>query len=355
MSIKELIGIALTALESNFTTLGKPYKLNYAITYRCNSRCLTCNIWKHYPEPKEELSLDEVREFAKKNRSFRWLTLTGGEPFLRNDIVDIVRAFKDNSVGLYLLTIPTNSLCSPDKIAAQIEEMIKMGIPRIVITLSLDGNRELHDSVRGIKGNYDRAIALFKRLSELHKAHPGFSVMFGYTISRINQGHLEETYQSVKQEIPWITHNDFHINLAQQSDNYYNNSGENILADRKIAMDELSGAFKEMKINSPMSMVEHAFIKGLISFAKTGKAPMRCRSLDASLFLDSNGSVYPSIMWNRKIANIHDTGYDLSGIWRGAEAAEIRRLIREGKEPVNWTSCEAYQAILGNMPSMLVP
>ena len=79
---------------SNFRRLKKPYKLNFAITMWCQSRCLTCNIWQI--KPKDELTLDEIREFAKKNTSFRWVGLTGGEPFLRSDIVDIAKAFKES-------------------------------------------------------------------------------------------------------------------------------------------------------------------------------------------------------------------------------------------------------------------
>jgi Fe-coproporphyrin III synthase len=352
MAAREFLGLGLTALESNLTALAKPYKLNYAVTYRCNSRCRTCNIWLQ--TPKDELTLEEVRKFAKKNDSFRWLSLTGGEPFLRSDLLGIVGAFKENFPGLYLLTIPTNSLCSLDKEVAQIEEMLEMGIPAIAITVSLDGNREFHDKVRGVPGNYDKAISLFKRLSELRKTHPNLSPVFGYTISRINQGHFQETFESVKREIPGITHNDFHINLAQLSDNYYRNSGEAILADKQVALNELAYLFRNMRRGSLMSRVEYAFIRGLIGFAKTGKPPMRGKGLDASLFLDSVGNVYPSIMWNRKIANLREIDYDLGRVWHGREANEIRKTIREGKDPANWTSCEAYQSIVGNVMSVLV-
>lgn len=351
MAAKEFIGLGLAALRSNFTALERPYKLNYAVTYRCNSRCRTCNIWKQ--QPKDELTLDEVRKFAERNGSFRWISLTGGEPFLRGDLVEIVRAFKENSPGLYLLTIPTNSLCSLDKEASQVGEMLAMGVPKVAITVSLDGGREFHDRVRGIPGNYDRAIALFKRLSEMRREHPNLSPVFGYTISRINQGHLREAFESVKKDVPWVTHNDFHVNLAQLSDNYYRNTGEAILADRQAALDELAYLFRNMRKGSVMSRVEYAFVRGLMEFARTGRPPMRCRGLDASLFLDSAGNVYPSIMWNRKIANLREIDYDLAKVWHGEEAEGLRKLIREGRDPACWTSCEAYQSIVGNAVSLL--
>ena len=109
--IMKLLGLGMTALKSNFANLEKPYKLTFAITYRCQSRCLTCNIWQM--KPTNELGLDEIRKFAMAN-SFKWIEITGGEPFLRSDIVEVVKAFLEGSKDLYIVTIPTNSLTSHD-------------------------------------------------------------------------------------------------------------------------------------------------------------------------------------------------------------------------------------------------
>ncbi|MGI0100258.1 MAG: radical SAM/SPASM domain-containing protein [Candidatus Micrarchaeaceae archaeon] len=345
----EFMGLSYDALRSNFSRLNRPYKLNFAITLRCQSRCMTCNIWQI--RPTGELTTDEIREFAAKNRSFRWIGLTGGEPFLRSDIVDIVKAFKENSKGLYMLTIPTNSLCDSDMVVNRIREMLELKVPRIVITLSLDGNRETHDRVRGIPGNYDKVIGMYKSLMDLKMEHPNLSFVFGYTMSSMNQGRFQETYRDVRMEIPEVDYDDFHMNIAQLSNNYYrNNSDSAIIADRNVILGELYGMknAKRSKL-SPMQLVEDRFLDGLITFTETGKPPVKCRSLDASLFMDSFGNVYPSIMWDRKLANIRDIGYDLDKAWNSGEANEIRNIIEEGKDPVHWTSCEAYQSILGSM------
>ena len=81
---------------------------------------------------------------------------------------------------------------------------------------------------------------------------------------------------------------------------------------------------------------------------------MRSRSMEASLFMDSFGNIYPSIMWDRKIGNIKDANYDLSKLWNNDIAKEIRNEIKSGKEPSQWTSCEAYQTLTGNVLSLLV-
>ncbi len=350
--VNEFFGISLEALKSNFGKLSKPYKLNYAITMWCQSRCLTCNIWEI--KPKNELTIDEIRDFASKNTSFRWIALTGGEPFLRSDIVEIVKAFKEHSKGMYMLTIPTNSLCNPDKLEGQMRQILELKIPKVAITLSLDGHGELHDKIRGIPGNYKKVLENYRRFKELKKDHPNFSFFFGYTLSKFNEGQLIKNVEEIRNDIPEIKYSDFHINLGQTSNNYYHNTGNEIKGRGEVVVGDLEQMLKKREFEiGVMPVIERAFLKGLIQFAKTGNQPYKSKSLDASIFIDSWGNVYPSIMWDRKLANLREIGFDLNNMWHSKEAEEIRQLIKEGKEPRQWTSCEAYQTLLGNVQSLI--
>jgi MoaA/NifB/PqqE/SkfB family radical SAM enzyme len=344
---KNMLGLTYEAFKSNITHLNKPYKLNFAITMKCQSRCLTCNIWQLKPE--NELTLEEIGKFAQKNNFFRWIGITGGEPFLRNDIVEIVRAFKENSKGLFLLTIPTNSLCREEKILESVREMAKMKIPKIVITVSLDGHKEMHDKIRGVPGNYEKAISVFRALKKVSKEYRNISTVFGYTISGMNNGNFMENYKKLKVDVPDLEFNDFHINLAQTSSNYYRNEGNTMDFNREAVLKDLNDAYSGRSLSlNPMELVEASFLKNLIKFVETSKAPIKCRSLDSSLFLDNWGNVYPSIMWDYKITNIREIDYDLSKAWNNEKALEARRIIRNGNDPQHWTSCEAYQSILGS-------
>ncbi len=154
---------------------------------------------------------------------------------------------------------------------------------------------------------------------------------------------------AMKKELREVNYGDFHVNLAQLSDNYYHNADAAILADRSIAAAEMNDLFCRMeKKADPMAIIERRFLRGLVEFAQTGNPPLKCRSLDASLFMDSWGNVYPSIMWNYKIGNIRDTDYGLEKLWNGELAAEARSMIGSSRDPKHWTSCEAYQSIIGS-------
>ncbi len=345
-------GLAMTALRSNFSSLKRPYKLNFCVTYMCQSRCLTCNIWEI--KPKNELTIEEVRKFAERNSYFKWIELTGGEPFLRSDIAEIARAFKDNCKNLYLMTMPTNSLCSINIVEKRLKEILALGIPKFVVTVSLDGWKELHDKIRGIPSNFDKAMQIYGMIQKLKNEYGTIDAVFGYTMSKFNQGQFEQTYSAVKQLYPNATYNDFHINLAQTSENYYKNETMDIRPDSEMAAKEIEYFLvKRGRSTNPMVIVENAFLKKLVEFARTKKSPMRSRSLEASLYLDSWGNVYPSIMWNKKIGNIRDVDYDLSKLWHSNDAEEVRAAIREGRQPNEWTSCEAYQVLTGRITTLL--
>ena len=349
-SAQKFIGLGAAALRNNVAPLRRPYKLNFSITYWCQSRCTICNIWQL--KPKNELGLDEIREFAAKNPFFKWIGVTGGEPFMRSDIVDVIGSFAEHSKKLYIVTIPTNSLCNTETVLGKVEEILKLGIPKLSITLSLDGHKELHDKLRGVPGNFDRVMLLAKGLRELRKRYSNLFYIFGYTMSQYNQGALQQTYNEVNSALGNVRHNSFHINVAQISDIYYNNTGTKLVSEREPLANELAEFIKHREAEfGAIPMLEGVFLRKLVNYVRTGKPPIRSRSLDASLFLDSYGNVFPSIMWNRKIGSIRESSYSLDPIWKSQAAREARDMIKRGQDPPSWTACEAYQSIVSNAPS----
>ncbi len=336
----------ITILESNFSRLRRPYKLNFSITYWCQSRCQHCSIWTI--KPTNELSLDEIKEFAKQNGYFKWIEITGGEPFMRGDIVEVVSAFADACRGLYLLTIPTNSLSNYDMEIRKIERIAQLGIPNIVITVSLDGYRELEDKIRGVPGNYDKAIRIFKGIKELGARYRNLRCVFGFTVINANAGQFEKTANEVMKEVPGIGYSDFHINIGQVSDNYYANSSNPILARTDLAMKDVEFLLDNMKhvkekdiVSSAKTYLELRYLEDLLVFLKTGRSSVPNRDGELSVFLDSYGNVFPSIMTTRKLGNIRENGAGIGQLLRDAG------LGREKEQ--HFTACESYQSILASL------
>src|SRR5690348_10391754 len=87
---KRVAGLGLSLLRAHAGRLPRPLKINLCVTYWCQYRCKTCNIWRR--RPTDELATEELLAFVAHNRGTRWLDVTGGEIFLRPDLGDILVA-----------------------------------------------------------------------------------------------------------------------------------------------------------------------------------------------------------------------------------------------------------------------
>jgi len=324
-----------------------PYSLNFAITYKCNSHCQNCRIWKS--RPKDELTLAEIRRLAKHLKFVKWLRLTGGEPFLRGDFVDIVRAMDRNIPGLFMLTTTTNAILSDD-IYRKIVKVLRFFRKKFIVAISLDGDRETHDRLRGVPGNWDRAIDLYLRLKELARKHKNLEVYFGYTIYPKNVGMFRQTYAAVKEKIPELKPGDFHINILQISDIYYANRGQRVPKDfYKKTIEELDGIRKMRGVAiGPIAMIDDRYLKLAPKYLKTRKSPIRCNILDLSAFIDSSGNVYPCVSYDRKLGNVRDYDYNLMKVLKHETSRQVGKEIKKGKCPHCWNPCEAHPVIVSN-------
>lgn len=347
----ELTKFYWRVLSSNLNILPNPYKLNFAITYRCNLRCKTCNIWKKKAEG--ELSLDEIREFSAKNKGFSWISFTGGEPFLRNDIVDIAEAFNEDSNGLYLLNIPTNGYV-PKIIMKRVEEMVELGVPRTIVTPSLDGPEKVHDMIRGREGSWKRVVETFVKLRGLASSKKNLDVFFALTISPLNVGKFEETFNSIKDVVGDITINDFHINIFHFSEHFYSNLNipkKNYRAYKKDLIRELDKIerMKGRSLFDPIKFIERKYLELGKMFVRTGKTPVACKAVDVSVFMDPIGDVYPCTIFCKRLGNIRENDYDLGGILESETSKDAKRTVRALGCPNCWTPCEVNQMMMANL------
>ena len=183
MKLRTYAALAWKAFEANVRRLDHPFKLTFCITYWCNYKCQTCNIWKM--KPRDELKLEEIQEFFKKSRDFLWVDLTGGEVTLRKDFVEVAHAVIEHSPNLLLLHFPTNGYLS-DKIVENTRRIMERRPEKLIITVSTDGDEAMNDEIRGIEGGWQRQMETFRRLREI----PGVEVVLGMTLSSKNVDHF---------------------------------------------------------------------------------------------------------------------------------------------------------------------
>lgn len=322
-----------------------PVKLNFALTYWCQYRCKTCNIWQQHP--KDELTTAEVTQFFRQNRQVAWLDLMGGEITLRKDIAEIASCITAECRSLALLHFATNGYL-PDR-AVSLAKCIARDFPgTFIITVSMDGDKTLNDDIRGIPGGYERQIETFNRLRELPNVHP----VLGFTLSTFNTGRFFSALESWQRDIPGLRPSDVHLNLAQLSGHYYANSELTQIAVPPKSAAEQIRTYRRLRGMplSPSTWLEWTYLRRLEDYLKTGRTPMRCHSLSASCFIDPWGQVFPCISYDRCIGNLRQTEMNLAPIWNSDLAKATQQEIWSYNCPQCWTACEAYQTILCNTP-----
>ena len=336
--------LAVRLLRANVQRLETPVKVNLCVTYWCQYKCQTCNIWKR--TPTDELTTDELLLFVRKNPHIAWLDLTGGEIFLREDIGDVLEAIVRSWKRLAVLHFPTNGFLT-DRIRQVTERVARQSTADLIVTVSLDGDELLNDEVRGIAGGYRRQVATFNALRRI----PGVRVVFGMTLSHLNAGQFEATFAACQRDCPGLTIADFHLNLAQVSEHYYGNEEMSAtLIPREEAKEDLRRYRAKRGIPTSVSAwVEHRFLTRMNGFLDTGRTPMRCHALRSSCFIDPWGVVYPCISYSRTVGRLREHQMDLEAVWRAATTQALQAEIWAGRCPQCWTACEAYQSILGNL------
>ncbi|MBC7962582.1 MAG: radical SAM protein [Steroidobacteraceae bacterium] len=347
MAVRRIAKLAYHVVRSNLVELHYPYRLTYAVTNRCQAHCSMCNIWRKTADG--ELTMAEIDTFFARSNRFSWINLTGGEIFQRDDIVEIIRSVDRHCRSLYLLNFPTNGYQTEKIVAAVADILTHTSIPRLMVSVSLDGPCELHDSTRGLPGSWEQALATFRQLRIMRSRR--FSVYLGYTMQESNLHAFQETVDAARSELGELSVDEIHVNLAHISGHYYDNSSFSGLPDPVAAGEILTRirGLRSRRFLDPVSVLERRYQKLARTFQQTGAVPLTCQAAAASCFIDPGGVVYPCTAFDAPLGTLREHGYDLYRLWRSAGRHSIRKAVCDGACPRCWTPCEAYQTILANL------
>jgi len=166
-----------------------PSKLNLRVTYVCNLSCKMCGQWgetgtyKDYSSEKKHTSLkfDTIKEIITQlsSKGLRFVDIEGGETFLYPEILDLLALCKER--GLFVKPVTNGS-----KLSRYAADIVALGVD--VVVVSIDGERDTHNLIRGASWSYDRAIEGIRALREerkRQKKHLPFVIM-SYTMTRYN-------------------------------------------------------------------------------------------------------------------------------------------------------------------------
>jgi Fe-coproporphyrin III synthase len=152
----------------------------FFVTSVCNAKCGTCFYWQNLNQ-KGDLTFEEIEKLSGSMPPFKSLLLSGGEPTLRKRLVEIVDLFVKNN-GIQSVSVPINGLV-PKLVREMTVGLTNLNPPLSVsIGLSIDGLGETHDEIRGVPGNFEKALA---SLDELIKIRDGGTGNLGVNVTSV--------------------------------------------------------------------------------------------------------------------------------------------------------------------------
>jgi MoaA/NifB/PqqE/SkfB family radical SAM enzyme len=323
----------IPVLKASYATgrvLGLPANITVSVSYRCNSRCKTCNVWLF---PNDDLTTPEWdRVFASLGRAPYWFTFSGGEPTLRKDLPDMVAsAYRHCRPGI--INIPTNGI--QHKIIPGQVERILQGSPKseVIINLSLDGAGARHDELRGVRNNWAHAMQTYAALKALKERYGHLTLGIHTVISNFNVEDFPAFCEYVQRELK----PDSYITEIAEQRVELDTVGLGITptAERySVAIDALLESLRDQHLTG-IAGVTQAFRRQYYEIVKRTLREHRqvipCLAGVASAQIAPNGDVWTCCVRAQSMGNLRDHDYDFGAVWRTARAGQLRHSIKAGE------------------------
>lgn len=307
-------------------TKSLPTSLTVNVSYHCNSRCKTCRITSRIVK---ELSNEEWRKIFKNyNSEVFWLILSGGEPFLKKEIVEIARAgYKYLKPAV--INIPTNGLLT-NIIPGKVEEICKACPDSdIVINFSMDGVGHDHDRIRGVPGNFKKLMESYRAVKALKKKYKNLTIGIHSVISVFNFKKIPALCDYALSLEP-----DQYITEIAEERGELKTLGLNItplLSEYKKAIDYVSKKVSEHKFKGLSKKTESLRISYYNLVKETLKKKTQiipCYAGWASGQIGADGEVWSCCVRADNMGNLRSHHYNFSEVWWGKKAKEIRKSIK---------------------------
>ena len=278
-------------------------------TYRCQMRCQMCNIWNNPTDAAKEISARDLEILPR----LKFINVTGGEPFLRDDLGDIIEVLFAKTRRIVIST----SGYHYKKIFKLAEKF-----PNIGIRVSIEGLSQTNNRLRGKDEGFDRGLKTLLGLKRMGIKDIGF----GITVSNRNSEDMLWLYElgkSMNMEFATAT---FH-------NSYYFHKDDNIVTN----IDEVCGNFEELirrllSEKSPKSWFRAFFNLGLIGFIHGKRRMLPCEAGTVNFFIDPHGDMFPcngleDKYWKESMGNIR-SAESFDNLWCSRQAELVRNLVR---------------------------
>jgi len=287
--------------------LPQPHNAIVAVTLNCNARCTMCDIWKndmHGEIPPEV--------FARLPPSLKDINISGGEPFLRRDLPEILAAIKGTNPKARLV-ISTNGF-QPARAKTMVPELLRAD-PKLALRVSIDGLNGTHDEVRGIPGGFKKCEQTLEICREAGIEDLGI----GFTLLQRNVDELEQVHRWAEERKLQLS-----ITIATDSAIYFGAGKESMRPRDSHAVRAAFGKVIDTQLRK-FDLKENFrgwFNRTMLEYHETNTRPFPCDGGSGFFYMDSFGNVFLCHILNEKIGNLRDQAWE--ELWSAPPADRAR-------------------------------
>lgn len=340
-----------------------PITLTYSVTAACQSRCKTCRIGDMFCQDpsrsKKDLTLEEIEKIFKTMKPVYFFNISGGEPFMRNDLPEIVE-LACKYLKPRVVHTPTNAILS-DKIIENTERIIKIVRaydPTVPFTVkpSIDGVGDKHDEIRGVKGNFKCLLKTIEGLKKLEEKYDNFHLELGTVISNFNIDDLSEIedfvhslgVESYRNEIAECRSEFFNFDdpITPPADVY-----KSLIKEFAFKIENNIG--KKRRLARTTEAMRIVYYDLAIKILEEKRQVIPCYAGVSNVHINYDGGVWPCVVlgYEKQLGNLREYNYDFQKLWYSDTAKEIRKYIRS-----NQCACpvanQAYSNELMHFPTL---
>ena len=328
-----------------------PKEVCIILTYRCNAKCNMCDVWQHPTKAEEEITIEDIEKLPS---GLRFINITGGEPFIRRDIDEIIKVIQPKTERI---VISTNGFFT-DRIVKLCDKHPDLGI-----RISTEGLQKTNDTIRKIPGGFDRTLRTLLTLRRMGIKDIGF----GMTVQDINFRDLLPLY-----ELSDVLGYEFATATLHNS--HYFHKLDNRIEDKDMVCNEFSKLIVELlKSKSVKKWFRAYFNYGLMNYIYGGKRFLPCEMGTESCFIDPSGDVLACNGMDLKVSMGNIKKQTFNDIWNSDHADKVRNIVKTCKkqcwmvgsavpvmkkyirEPAAWVLKNKLRIMLNKKPLLCLP
>jgi len=343
--------------------LMRPSRLSrvfFFVTKDCNARCYFCfnkNGDTGYNGIQGDLALKEIERLAGNAGFLPWLVVTGGEPFLRNDLYDICRLFYDKCQTRFI-TIATNGILT-ERIKEAAERLLSdCEFLRLAVIIALDDISGKHDKLKGVDGCYENALKTLERLNAVKARHTRLSLGINTILVKENAADIENIldYFSGNLDYDWQYLNPLrkgaHSGIGPQDI-----TQPGYLSLLRRANGKAGARFYSFGRRFKHALLEYCCEKHARESAQ-GRSLDTCVAAQKFCVINNNGDILACELLPGSLGSLRDAGFELNRIMKSQAAGRVRSAIRQSGCHCRWPcaitsnavfNSGSYRSIIGKM------